>query len=205
MSPGTNIYVVEFWATWCPPCRKSIPHLTKLQKQYGPQGVVFIGVSEEPADKVVPLVASQSKAMAYRVAVDSRGRTSKAWMKAYGVSGIPHAFVVGTNGLVLWHGYPASSLDRTLKQILAGTFDLERAKNFEIGDRCVKHYATLSTNGVRNRLPQKQSEAHGRIDSGSRERVLKGDTWAVLTFNAVPISVKESSVTPVRRSRCLEA
>ena len=38
-----KIYVVEFWATWCPPCRTSIPHLTEMQKKY--KDVVFIGVS----------------------------------------------------------------------------------------------------------------------------------------------------------------
>src|SRR2546425_1106795 len=40
--PGKN-YVVEFWATWCPPCRTSIPHLTELQKKH--PDVIFIGVS----------------------------------------------------------------------------------------------------------------------------------------------------------------
>ena len=44
---GKNIYVVEFWATWCGPCRTSIPHLTELQKKFKDKGVVFVGVSDE--------------------------------------------------------------------------------------------------------------------------------------------------------------
>jgi thiol-disulfide isomerase/thioredoxin len=44
--PNT-VYVLEFWATWCPPCRDSIPHLSKLQAHYKDQGVVFIGISSE--------------------------------------------------------------------------------------------------------------------------------------------------------------
>src|SRR5215470_10631086 len=43
-----KIYVVEFWATWCPPCRESIPHLTGLQKKH--KDVVFIGVSVSERD-----------------------------------------------------------------------------------------------------------------------------------------------------------
>ena len=44
---GEKIYVVEFWATWCPPCLTTIPHLTELQKKFKDQGVVVIGVSGE--------------------------------------------------------------------------------------------------------------------------------------------------------------
>src|SRR5262245_9646167 len=40
-----KVYVVEFWATWCPPCRKSIPHLTELQAKYKEKGVTIVGVS----------------------------------------------------------------------------------------------------------------------------------------------------------------
>src|SRR5688572_28676628 len=42
---GKNVYVVEFWATWCPPCRTSIPHLAELQKRFKNRGVVIVGIS----------------------------------------------------------------------------------------------------------------------------------------------------------------
>ena len=42
-----KVTVVEFWATWCPPCKESIPHLTKVQKQYKDKGVTVIGISNE--------------------------------------------------------------------------------------------------------------------------------------------------------------
>ena len=41
--PG-KVYVVEFWATWCAPCRRAIPHLTDLQKDLGPKGVTIVGI-----------------------------------------------------------------------------------------------------------------------------------------------------------------
>jgi thiol-disulfide isomerase/thioredoxin len=139
---GTNIFVVEFWATWCAPCRKSIPHLTSLQHKYAAQGVVVVGFSKEKADMVQPFVTAQGAAMNYGVAVDASGRTFNNWMTAYGEGGIPHVFIVGKEGTVLWHGFPNAELDRALEQIVAGTYDLERAKNFETGDRLVKHYTT---------------------------------------------------------------
>ena len=56
-----SIYVVEFWATWCPPCRTSIPHLTEIQRQFKDRGVTIIGISDETADIVKPFVAQMDE------------------------------------------------------------------------------------------------------------------------------------------------
>src|SRR5947207_6844570 len=60
-----KVYVVEFWATWCGPCRATIPHLTELQKKH--KDVTFIGVSvferERDAAKVKPFVAEMGEKM----------------------------------------------------------------------------------------------------------------------------------------------
>ena len=140
ITPGTNIYVVEFWATWCPPCRKSIPHLTELQKEYGPKGVTVIGISSEKVEEVVPFVNSQGANMNYRVAVDSSGTSMKAWMDAYGQTGIPHAFIVDRLGKVAWHGFPSDELDSTLEKMTEGKFDIKQAQGFENGNRAVEQY-----------------------------------------------------------------
>jgi len=44
LEPG-KAYLVEFWATWCPPCRESIPHLNELHKQFKDKGLIVIGTS----------------------------------------------------------------------------------------------------------------------------------------------------------------
>jgi thiol-disulfide isomerase/thioredoxin len=79
---GKTIYVVEFWATWCPPCRTSIPHLTEMQKKFKDQGVVFVGVSSEKTDVVKKFVDKMGDKMDYTVAVDA-GKTSPwiSWRK----------------------------------------------------------------------------------------------------------------------------
>lgn len=115
---GKNVYVVEFWATWCPPCRTSIPHLTELQKKYKNQGVVIVGITNEPAEKVKPFVAKMGDKMDYTVAVDDNQATSKAYMEANGVGTIPHAFVVNKSGDLVWHGHPMQGLEDQIEKAL---------------------------------------------------------------------------------------
>ena len=119
---GKNIYVVEFWATWCPPCRQSIPHLTTIQKDFKDKGVVVIGVSDERPSTVKPFVKKMGDQMDYTVAVDDSGKTFKDYMKAYGQNGIPHAFIIGKDGNIIWHGHPMAGLDKVLSKIVAGKF-----------------------------------------------------------------------------------
>ncbi|HNR31117.1 MAG TPA: redoxin family protein [Candidatus Hydrogenedentes bacterium] len=123
-----KVAVVEFWATWCPPCRASIPHLTELQKKYK-DTVVFIGVSREEPGTVKPFVEKQGDKMDYRVAVDAEGKMTKGYMEAYGIEGIPHAFLVNREGRVVFHAHPMEpKFEEALKAVLEGSFDLEKAK-----------------------------------------------------------------------------
>jgi len=103
---GNTVFVLEFWATWCPPCRTSIPHLSKVQEKYKDKNVIFIGITNEDAKAVKPFVEQMGAKMDYRVALDSAGTASANYMSAYGIRGIPHAFVIGKDGKVGYHGHP---------------------------------------------------------------------------------------------------
>lgn len=122
LSPG-KVYVVEFWATWCPPCRASIPHLTQLQVKYV-EKVTFVGISQEEVGVVKEFVGQQGDNMDYTVAVDVTGQVGKGYMEAFGQGGIPHAFVVDSQGKVVWHGHPMDSVDDVLDRVLAGTYEI---------------------------------------------------------------------------------
>lgn len=133
LEPG-ELYVVEFWATWCGPCRVTIPHLTELQKKH-PE-VTFIGVSvwEEHQTDVKPFVDEMGDKMDYRVALDNipdgadgnEGAMANTWMKAAEQNGIPTAFIIGKEGKIAWIGHPAS-MDEPLEKIVAGKWDIDEA------------------------------------------------------------------------------
>jgi thiol-disulfide isomerase/thioredoxin len=107
-------YVVEFWATWCPPCVASIPHLNELQKAN--PDVVFLGVAgsestkkDEPDNRLENLrkfVADKGDAMRYRVAYDEDRSMANTWMRPAGQGRIPTAFLVGRDGKIAWIGHP---------------------------------------------------------------------------------------------------
>jgi thiol-disulfide isomerase/thioredoxin len=130
-----RVYVVEFWATWCPPCRASMPHLSQLQQQHGDR-VTFIGISDENEATVKAFMdgvqdeesgKTWNEVVAYTIALDAEERTSNAYMRAAGQNGIPTAFVVGKDGHVEWIGHPMS-IDDPLNKILAGDWDREQAR-----------------------------------------------------------------------------
>lgn len=143
---GKTIYVVEFWATWCPPCRTSIPHLTEMQKKFKDQGVVIIGVSSEKTDVVKKFVDKMGDKMDYAVAIDAGG-TSEGYMEAFNVRGIPHAFIVGKDGNIVWEGHPMSGLDKTLEKVIAGTYDMNSAKRRAEAEAKLSEYVQLVVSG----------------------------------------------------------
>lgn len=103
-----RIVVLEFWATWCPPCRKSIPHLIKLHKRYKDKGVVMVSITNESRKKVESFV--RQNRMEYPIGTG--GTTSRT----YGVKGIPHAFIINDEGMIVWEGHPMAGLDKAVEK-----------------------------------------------------------------------------------------
>lgn len=141
---GTNIHVLEFWATWCPPCRTSIPHLTELQKKFKDKGVILIGITDEPLGKVKPFVEKMGDKMDYHVAIDKDGKTMKGYMEAYEVQGIPHAFIVDKEGRVVWQGHPMAGLDEAVAKVVSGTFDVEKEKRRAAANEKLQEFFTAA-------------------------------------------------------------
>lgn len=105
------VRVVEFWATWCGPCIKSIPHMNALAKHFEGE-VAFVGVSGESAQKVSTFL--QKTPMKYGVAVDP----SKQMQKAISCSAIPLALLIGKDNIVRWQGNPRFLSQQIIQQTL---------------------------------------------------------------------------------------
>ena len=125
--PG-KVYVIEFWATWCPPCRQSMTHLTKLAEDMKSKGVVIVGVSDEKVETVRTFLEKDEwkQKARYTLATDPDRSTHRAYMEASGQGGIPTAFIV-KEGVVQWIGHPME-MDAPLAKIVDGTWDPKTAK-----------------------------------------------------------------------------
>lgn len=180
-----NIYVVEFWATWCPPCRVSIPHLTKLQKKFKSKKVTFIGISNESADKVKPFVKDKGDVMDYVVAIDPQRKISNGYMKAYKQRGIPTAFIVDQKLCVVWVGHPMSDLETVLEEVVAGKFD---AKAYAAKKELEKKRDAMAKAAMREYFEVIKKDATDKaktaaktiIENGSSQ-LLNAFAWRVLT------------------------
>lgn len=123
-----KIYVVEFWATWCGPCKQSIPHLTELAKKN--TDVTFIGVSiweDDNGTNIKKFVDEMGDKMDYNVCYSgNQTGMAETWMKAAAQNGIPSAFII-KNGQIQWVGHPMS-MEKPLEDIKTGKFDLAAFK-----------------------------------------------------------------------------
>lgn len=99
-TPNTKgkFVLVDFWATWCGPCRKVIPELNEWQKKYN-ENLVIIGISDETADKVNN---AKDIKIDYYNAIDTQGKLKKELE----VKGIPHCILIDPEGIVRWEGFP---------------------------------------------------------------------------------------------------
>jgi len=118
-------YIVEFWATWCGPCRTSIPHLNEIHARYKDKGLIVIGQNAFERDEslVAPFVKKMGAQMTYRVALDDKagsegGKMAQTWMDAAGQQGIPTAFLINSKGRIAWIGHPMGLQDTAIEKAL---------------------------------------------------------------------------------------
>ena len=90
-----KIVLLDFWATWCDPCREEIPHFVELQNKYGNQGLQIIGVSMDDSPEPVRDFSQRFK-MNYPVVMGN----AKIGELYGGVLGLPIAFVIGRDGRI---------------------------------------------------------------------------------------------------------
>jgi len=106
--------MIDFWATWCGPCKKAIPELNKWYEKYNKQ-LVVIGLSDETEQKVNSM---KSPVINYYSAID----TQKRLKSTFAVSGIPHVVIIDPKGIVRWEGFPFLQGYELTDQVLEDLF-----------------------------------------------------------------------------------
>ena len=90
--------LIDFWATWCGPCRKAIPELNKFSKEFN-DDLIVIGISNEKEETVKRM---QVPKIEYYSAIDSTEKMEKILE----IKGIPHVILIDPDGYVRWQGFP---------------------------------------------------------------------------------------------------
>jgi len=103
-----KVVLINFWATWCPPCRKEIPDLQALHERFESKGLVIVGISDEEAAKVAHFI--HERKLTFPILLDPDRKANDAFV----VYGIPKTFVYDRDGKLV-----AQSIDmRTQRQFL---------------------------------------------------------------------------------------
>ena len=124
-----KVVLLDFWATWCGPCRSEIPGFIRLQKAYANRGFQIIGISEDQGGAAPVLDFYKQEGLDYRVALDN-GKIGELYG---GVIGLPTSYLIGRDGRIyskIPGAVGADYFEPAIKTLLAASSE-EQVKNFQ--------------------------------------------------------------------------
>lgn len=106
---GRKLTIVDFWASWCGPCKREIPYLKEVYERYKDQGVEVVGVAtwDEPE---ATLKAIETLGIAYPQIINAQ----RIGSDAYGILGIPEILMIGADGTILARGLRGAEIEEAI-------------------------------------------------------------------------------------------
>lgn len=109
----SKLLLIDFWATWCAPCRVSIPRLNEFHQKFSEKGLEIIGVSQETREAVEPFL--EKIPMQYPSAIEGPAKLHTSLK----IKALPYAIFVDRNGKIIWRGQPDAINEALIESLLA--------------------------------------------------------------------------------------
>jgi thiol-disulfide isomerase/thioredoxin len=108
----SKLTFIDFWATWCAPCREQIPHINSMYAKYKDQGLSVIGLTLETVDVAMPFL----KKVSFEYPVGAGGE--RPLQRALGIKALPYGLFVNSEAVVIWRGQPSDLTNDTVNGLL---------------------------------------------------------------------------------------
>ena len=141
-----HVYVIDFWATWCPPCIEGLRHLQTLDDRLSKEDVHFIAVAVWPTENSKPPeeVLDRLPELKYSLAIDIDNATADALLSASRCSGLPTTMIVDRRSRLAWVGSPDNGFEDSLEVIVSGSYDIAAARQADT----IRHRAEVFISGA---------------------------------------------------------
>ncbi|WP_207435431.1 TlpA family protein disulfide reductase [Sabulibacter ruber] len=111
--------VLEFWATWCKPCLKAVPHLNSLQRKFRDQNIIFLSVTyqnPEETEKVLEKIRFETVVVSDR----TKAVHKKLKVEHNGYMPLPRTVLIDNENRIVWYGSPKELTEEVLRRFIGG-------------------------------------------------------------------------------------